>query len=105
MTITSGIFIGANPGLVVDNLGNETDSKGSLVVSTAAAGGTSNPGAGVLAAIRNGMVPLPPQTAGYTTAHASAVTATAAVATTPTGAQVQAALTSVLNTIAALLAP
>jgi hypothetical protein len=67
MTITSAIFIGANPGLVVDNLWNETDSKGSLVVSTGAAGGTSNPGAAVLAAIRNGMVPLPVQTAGYST--------------------------------------
>jgi hypothetical protein len=105
MTITSAIFIGASPGLVVDNLWNEADSKGSLVVSTGAAGGTSNPGAAVLAAIRNGMVPLPVQTAGYTTAHATAVTAIAAVATTPTGVQVQAALTSVLTTIAALTAP
>jgi hypothetical protein len=100
--IQSAIFIGASPGLVVDNPSNETDSKGSLTVSTGAAGGTSNPGAGVLAAIRNGMVPLPVQTAGYTTAHASAVTAVAAIGASPTQAQIQAALTSVLATIAAL---
>jgi hypothetical protein len=105
MTITSAIFVGANPGLVVDNLGNETDQKGSLTVALGSAGGTSNPGGAVQAAIRNGMVPLPPQTAGYVTAKAAAVTAVAAIGASPTQAQIQAALTAVLNAANALTAP
>ena len=105
MTVTSAIFIGANPGLVLDNLGNETDSKGSLVVSTGAAGGTSNPGAAVLAAIRNGMVPIAVPTAGFVAAKASAVTSIAAISATPTQAQIVAACNAILAAANALTAP
>ena len=80
-----------------------TNSNGQVSVPTGAAGG-SNAGAGVINAIRAELIPAAPQTAGYVTAKAAAVTAIAAVASTPTGAEVQAALTAVLNAANALTA-
>jgi hypothetical protein len=102
-TITSAVFVGGLPGSVLDK-GAEADTNGSLTVATGAAGG-SNAGAAVLAAVRYGMVPLPPQTVGFTTAKAAAVTAIAAVAASPTQAEIQAALTAVLAAVTALTAP
>jgi hypothetical protein len=80
-----------------------TDASGQVAVPTGAAGG-SNAGAGVLAAIKVGMIPAAPATVGYVTAKAGAVTAIAAVAASPTQAQIQAALTAVLNAANALTA-
>jgi hypothetical protein len=83
--------------------GMTTDANGQVSISTGAAGG-SNAGAAVINAIRAGLVPCAPKTTGFTTASAAAVSAIAAVASTPTGAQVQAAMTALLNSITALTA-
>jgi hypothetical protein len=94
MTIVSSThFIGAVPFMEISP-GVKTDAN----VGTGASGG-ANAGAAILNALRVGMIPLPPQTAGYTTAAAAAATAVASVSDAPT----KAALTSVLATIAALM--
>jgi hypothetical protein len=76
--------------------GITTDSNGQASVPTGASGG-SNAGAPVLNALRAGLIPAAPKTAGFNTAVTAATTAIAAVASTPTQAQLQAALTAVLN--------
>jgi hypothetical protein len=104
MTITTATFIGAAPHMEIAP-GHVTDAAGSLTVATSAgAGSPSNPGASILLALKAGMIPLPPQTAGYATAHTAALTAITAVTDTPTGAEVIAALTAVLAAANALTA-
>jgi hypothetical protein len=83
--------------------GLTTDANGQASIPTGAAGGT-NAGASILAAQRAGMIPVAPVTVGYTAAHVSAVAAIAAIAASPTQAQIQAALTAVLNAANALTA-
>jgi hypothetical protein len=83
--------------------GITTDSNGQAAVPTGASGG-SNAGANVINALRAGLLPAAPKTAGYLAAAAAATTAIAAVSSTPTGAQVTAALTAVLNAATALTA-
>jgi hypothetical protein len=100
---TSATFVGVKAGMDFGG-GLHSDGQGVMTVPTGFAGGTSNAGDAVMAAIRAGGIPLPVQTAGYTTARAAAVTAIAAVASTPTGAEVQAALNAVLATISAMFA-
>jgi|HubBroStandDraft_6_1064221.scaffolds.fasta_scaffold796161_2 hypothetical protein len=102
-SITSAIFVGVTAGNDFGN-GLRSDGNGGMTVQTGVAGGTSNAGSQVLTAIRNGGIPLPPPTAGYVAAKAAAVTAIAAIAATPTQAQIQAALTAVLNAANALTA-
>jgi hypothetical protein len=101
MTISNAIFVGVQPGMDFGG-GLHSDGTGGMTVPTGVAGGTSNNGSAVLNATRAGGIHLPPLTAGYVTAKAAAVTAIAAVAASPTQAQIQAALTAVLNAANAL---
>jgi hypothetical protein len=103
MTISTAIFVGVQPGMDFGS-GLHSDGSGGVTVATGFAGGTSNMGSQVLTATRAGGIHLPPQTAGYVTAKAAAVTAIAAVSASPTQAQIQAALTAVLNAANALTA-
>jgi hypothetical protein len=66
-----------------------TDANGEVTVASGSAGG-SNAGAHVLNALKMGMVPAAPQTAGFNTAAAAATTAIASVSDSAT----KAALTS-----------
>jgi hypothetical protein len=100
---TSATFVGVKPGMDFGN-GLHSDGLGVMTVPTGFAGGTSNAGDAVMTATRAGGINLPPQTAGYLTAKAAAVTAVAAVAASPTQAQIQAALTAVLTAANALTA-
>lgn len=84
---SSATFVGVKPGMDFGN-GLRSDGLGVMTVPTGLAGGASNAGDAVMAAIRAGGVPLPSQTAGYATAKAAAVTAIAAIAATPTQAQI-----------------
>jgi hypothetical protein len=103
MTISSATFVGVQPGMDFGG-GLHSDGNGGVAVATGVAGGTSNNGSAVMTAIRAGGIPLPPQTAGYVTAKAAAVTAIAGIAASPTQAEIQAALTAVLNAANALTA-
>jgi hypothetical protein len=67
---TSATFVGVTPGMDFGH-GLRSDGAGGMTVPTGVAGGTSNVGAAVMTAIRAGGIPLPPQTAGYTTARAA----------------------------------
>jgi hypothetical protein len=100
---TSATFVGVTPGMDFGH-GLRSDGAGGMTVPTGVAGGTSNMGSAVMTAIRAGGIPLPPQTAGFLTAKTAATTAIAAVASTPTGAQVQAMGTAILAALAALTA-
>jgi hypothetical protein len=80
-----------------------TDSDGQVSVPLGSNGG-ANAGGGVLNALRAGLVPAATKTAGFNTTAAAAVTAIAAVGATYSQAQLQAALTAILNAATALTA-
>lgn len=103
MTISTATFVGVQPGMDFGG-GIRSDGNGGMTVATGVAGGTSNNGSAVLTSIRAGGIPLPPQTAGFLTAKTAATTAIAAVAASPTQAEIQAALTAVLAAVTALTA-
>ena len=83
--------------------GMTTDANGQVSLPTGASGGP-NAGAAVLNAIRAGLVPCAPKTNGFNAAVTAATTAIAAIAASPTQAEIQAALTAVLNAANALTA-
>jgi hypothetical protein len=103
MTISTATFVGVTAGMDFGG-GLRSDGNGGMTVATGAAGGSSNAGSQVLTATRAGGIHLPPLTAGYVAAKAAAVTAIAAIAATPTQAQLQAACTAILNAANALTA-
>jgi hypothetical protein len=74
-----------------------TDGAGQVTVPSGANSG-SNAGASVLNAIRAGMVPIAPKTAGFNAAVTAATTAIASVSDAPT----KAALTAILAAASAL---
>ena len=79
------------------------DSNGQVSVPTGASGG-SNAGAAVLNAIRAGMIPAAPKTTGFNPAVTAATTAIAAIAATPTQAQLVTACNALLASVNALTA-
>ena len=103
MTISTAIFVGVQPGMDFGG-GLHSDGNGGITVATGVAGGTSNNGSAVMTAIRAGGIPLPPQTAGFLTAKTAATTAIAAIASTPTQAQLVAACNALLAAVNALTA-
>ena len=100
--MTTAVFAYGPAGMQIAP-GLTTDANGQISLPTGASGG-SNAGAAVINAIRVGMIPAAPKTAGFNTAVTAATTAIAAVGASPTQAQIQAALTAILSAATALTA-
>jgi hypothetical protein len=83
--------------------GITTDANGQASIPTGASGG-SNAGDKVLTAIRVGMIPAAPKTAGFVTASAAATSAIAAISASPTQSQIVAACNALLAAVNALTA-